>query len=75
MKGNLAKETILFNNGNSRKKVTLTTRFPILRKYYVQTKGFVEDPFGNKIYGNYSKVKTVTMKKSIYNKYRKKITY
>lgn len=75
MNGNLAKETILFNNGNSKKKVTLTTRFPILRKYYVQAKGFVEDPFGNKIYGNYSKVKTVTMKKSIYNKYRKKITY
>ncbi|MEE0036723.1 MAG: hypothetical protein UEU90_00480 [Lachnospiraceae bacterium] len=75
MNGNLAKETILFNNGNSKKKVTLTTRFPILRKYYVQAKGFVEDPFGNKIYGNYSKVKTATMKKSIYNKYRKKITY
>ena len=75
MKGNLAKETILFNNGNSKKKVTLTTRFPILRKYYVQVKGFVQDPFGHKIYGNYSKVKTVTMKKSIYNKYRKKITY
>lgn len=70
MKGNLAKETILFGNGNSKKKVTLTTRFPVLRKYYVQVKGFVEDPFGNKIYGNYSKVKTGTMKKSVYNKYR-----
>lgn len=75
MNGNLAKETILFNNGNSRKKVTLTTRFPILRKYYVQVRGFVQDPFGHKIYGNYSKVKTATMKKSVYNKYRKKISY
>ena len=70
MNGNLAKETILFNNGNSKKKVTLTTRFPILRKYYVQVKGF-----GHKIYGNYSKVKTATMNKSVYNKYRKKISY
>lgn len=75
MSGNLAKETILFNNGNSRKKVTLTTRFPILRKYYVQVKGFVQDPFGHKIYGNYSKVKTATMKKSIYDKYHKKVSY
>ena len=66
MSGNLAKEAISFGDGNSRKKVTLTTRFPILRKYYVQAKGFVEDPFGNKIYGNYSKVKTSTMKKKAF---------
>ena len=37
--------------------------------------GFVDDPFGHKIYGNYSKVKTATMNKSVYNKYRKKISY
>ncbi len=75
MSGNLAKEAISFGDGNSRKKVTLTTRFPILRKYYVQVRGFVDDPFGHKIYGNYSKVKTATMNKSVYNKYRKKISY
>ena len=63
MSGNLAKEAISFGDDKKKKKVTLTTRFPILRKYYVQAKGFVEDPFGNKIYGNYSKVKTATMKK------------
>ena len=50
MSGNLAKEAISFGDGNSRKKVTLTTRFPILRKYYVQVRGFVQDPFGLKIY-------------------------
>ena len=75
MSGNLAKEAISFGDGNSRKKVTLTTRFPILRKYYVQVRGFVQDRFGHKIYGNYSKVKTAAMKKSVYNKYRKKISY
>lgn len=70
MKGSLANEAIAFGNGNSKGKVALSTNMGVFKKYYVKLRGYVNDPFGKKIYGKYSKVKCKTTKKKVYKQYK-----
>lgn len=53
---------------NSLKKISFDEELLILKKYYVQVRGYVKDAFGNGIYGKYSKVKCKKTKKSVYKK-------
>lgn len=70
MKGILAKEDIDFGSSASKSKVSLPNKLNVLKKYYVQVRGYVKDPFGNCIYGSYSKTKCKTVKNSTYNEFK-----
>lgn len=61
-------EDIHFDEMNTKRQVSLKTDFKVAKAYYVQAKSYVEDPFGEKIYGKYGSIKGKTLKKSVYNK-------
>lgn len=62
MKGSLLKKDVDFGNYVSKSKISLSDHLKVSKKYYVQVRGYVKDPFGNCIYGKYSKVKAKAMK-------------
>ncbi|MCR4674560.1 MAG: hypothetical protein K5675_06085 [Lachnospiraceae bacterium] len=59
MKGKLVNENLDITTDGSvgKKKIEYTYQLAKQKKYYVRVRGYVIDPFGNKIYGKYSKVK------------------
>ena len=70
MKGRIANETLDFGDSVSKGKISLGNHLGVYRKYYVKLRGYVKDPFENKIYGKYSKVKCKTMKKKVYKDFK-----
>lgn len=61
MKGNLFKQNMDFGSYASKSKVTLNQTFTYRKSFYIQVRGYVKDPFGGYIYGDYSKVKSKTL--------------
>lgn len=66
MKGVLGTQDIELKDRNTKKQVTLDADITVLRSYYVQARSYVQDPFGEKIYGKYGSVKSKTLKSSVY---------
>ena len=48
--------------------VTLDTHFPVYKKYYMKVRGYVTTPFGERMYGKYSKVKQISLSTTDYKK-------
>lgn len=65
MKGNLLSQNTEVLNKNS---ITLDKHFPIYKNYYIRIRGYVTTPFGDKIYGKYSKIKRISLSASDYKK-------
>lgn len=65
MKGILLSQTMDVTKKNS---ITLDKHFPVYKNYYIRMKGYVTTPFGEKIYGKYSKVKKVSLSATDYKK-------
>lgn len=63
MRGTLMKEDFDFGIYASKSKVTPSNRLKLAKKYYIQARGYVNDPFGERIYGKYSKAYGKTIKK------------
>lgn len=70
MKGKMVQKDIDFGETNSKKKISLGERLNVLKKYYIQVRGYVKDPFGNGIYGKYGKVKCKKLKNSLYKEFK-----
>ena len=48
--------------------LTLENHFPVYKDYYMKIRGYVTTPFGERIYGKYSKVKKVSLSSADYKK-------
>lgn len=65
MKGTLLSQTMAVTKKNT---ITLDKHFPVYKNYYVRMRGYITTPFGEKIYGKYSKVKKVSLSAADYKK-------
>ena len=48
--------------------LTLEKHFPVYKNYYIKIRGYVTTPFGERIYGKYSKVKKISLSSADYKK-------
>lgn len=65
MKGGLLSQNVEVSKKTS---MTLDKHFPVYKNYYMRIRGYVTTPFGDKIYGKYSKVKKISLSASDYKK-------
>lgn len=65
MKGGLLSQNIDVVKKTS---LTLDKHFPVYKNYYLRMRGYVTTPFGEKIYGKYSKAKKISLSASDYKK-------
>ena len=56
------------SNGVTAKKIRSSVRMGIYPRYYVKVRGYVEDAFGSRIYGKYSKIKSGSLSSREYEK-------
>lgn len=65
MKGSLLSRDIDVSKKNS---LTLDDHFSVYKNYYMKMRGYVTTPFGERIYGKYSKVKKISLSSADYKK-------
>lgn len=65
MKGILLSQTMDVTKKNT---ITLDKHFPVYKNYYMRVRGYITTPFGEKIYGKYSKVKKCSLSSKDYKK-------
>lgn len=65
MKGSLLSRDIDVSKKTS---LTLDDHFSVYKNYYMKMRGYVTTPFGERIYGKYSKVKKISLSSADYKK-------
>lgn len=65
MKGSLLSQKIPVTRKNT---INLEQHFPVYKDYYMKMRGYVTTPFGENIYGKYSKVKKISLSNADYRR-------